>query len=391
MAEDLQQHNVIQLRDYLKKIGKSTAGVKKDLLDRALATLEGHPSDGDNLPTEAKVSGVDTTCTAQTSDNGTGVYTAAPTSDVQPPPSGDDVMATSRTPTRRRESKSPYQQARQEAMQQLWSKAQEDDDVGEQHQASLALRAQAIAEKFRLQREREKLLEEEYNIQQEMEDKEWKEKQELIERERNMRKDRERLERSKRSELAKKRRDLQEQEEMLLLELNAEDGASNQLDDVSFAKPSTQVLSKSHTSPTSNTVPKHVDFGTHKVNVAKPVVSFKTADDTRPTTNTEFDGSHVARGERRLYSTTRGQARSARMQSPVRQQPPRYGYESDYDVESDDELCIRMCVLNVMRRANVTIYTHVMQATSVGILWHPIDQQHLRHVSSRQSQHRPQP
>ena len=176
MAEDLQQYNVAQLRDYLKKFGKSTAGVKKDLLDRALATLEGHPSDGDNLPTEAKVSGVDTTCAAQTSDNNTGVYTTAPSSNVQPP-SGGDVTTTSDQRTRRRESKSPYQQARQEAIQQLWSKAQEDDDVVKQHQASLALRAQAIAEKFRLQREREKLLEDEYNIQKEMEDQEDTKKQ----------------------------------------------------------------------------------------------------------------------------------------------------------------------------------------------------------------------
>ena len=84
-AEDLQQYNVAQLREYLKKLKKSTTGVKQDLLDRAVATLEGHPSDGNNPSAEAKVSGVDTVCAAQTSDNGKGVYTTAPSSDVQPP------------------------------------------------------------------------------------------------------------------------------------------------------------------------------------------------------------------------------------------------------------------------------------------------------------------
>ena len=338
-AEDLQQYNVAQLREYLKKLKKSTTGVKQDLLDRAVATLEGHPSDGNNPSAEAKVSGVDTVCAAQTSDNGTGVYTTAPSSDVQPP-SGGDVTVTSDPSTRRRESKSPYQQARQEAMQELWSKAQEDGDVAEQHQASLVLRAQAIEEKFRLQREEEKLREAEHKLQQELEDQEWKEKLELMERERDMRKNRELLERSRRLELAKKRRDIREQQELLLLTLPDDDevkALNAELDDV---KPNTQVLSKLHTSATSGSVPKHVDSSMHKVNVAKPVVSFKTADDARPNTDTEFDGSHVARGEHRLYSTTRGHPRSAQAHSPVRKQPSRYVYESDYDIESEDEYAL---------------------------------------------------
>ena len=111
-------------------------------------------------------------------------------------------------------------------MRDMFSHACEDNDVEGQDEATLKLRAQMVKEKLYLQREREKLLEEERKLHQELEDREWKEQEEIRARERDLRVSRERDELARRLKIDRKRHDLQEQEELLLFYTTGEDAVT---------------------------------------------------------------------------------------------------------------------------------------------------------------------
>ena len=289
----------------------------------------------------------------KTSDAGTGPMTA-PSSTGRPDSAPADVTAPS-VHTQHQGSKSPYQQAREDAMRDMFSHACEDDDVEDQHQATLQLRAEMVKEKFHLQREREKLLEEEYQLQQDLEDQEWKEKQELIARERELRLSRERTARDRRLKLAKRRRDLQEQEELLLLQASGEDEVTTaaQPADVIRTQHTTKVLSQLLQSDASLTVRKGVEeFNTRDVHVPnKPVVSFKAADDVRPKEDITPGGDHVTRVQQHHRQPSeeynivtprqpRGDVISTRTHTPVRKSTVQHDYEPDYDLDSGDEFAV---------------------------------------------------
>ena len=387
---EMQQLTVAQLREFLGQRGLPTSGLKQDLVDRAMAVLKG-PPDADVLHTQNQVSDVDTMRAPQTSDAGTGHMTA-PSSNERPDSTPADVTAPS-VHTQHQGSKSPYQQAREDAMRDMFSHACKDDDVEDQHQATLQLRAQMVKEKFHLQREREKLLEDEYQLQQDLEDQEWKEKQELIARERELRLSRERDARDRRLKLAKRRRDLQEQEELLLLQTSGEDEVTTaaQPADVIRTQHNTKVLSQSLQSDASLTVRKEVDeFSTRKVHVPnKPVVSFKADDSARPKEDRTPGGDHVTRVQqhRRQQSDeynimTSRQPRddviSTRTHTPVRKSTVQHDYELDYDLDSGDEFAVHENVRYTRGSARERDKPHVRPVNNNG----SPDRRQDRHATS---------
>ena len=338
---EMQQFTAVQLRDFLRQRGLSTSGLKQELLDRAMAAQKGS-TDADALHTEDQVSDVNTMRATQTTELGTGPMTA-PSSNGRPESTPADVTAPSVHTPQHQGSKSPYQQAREDAMRGMFSHACKDDDVEEQHETTLLLRAQMVKEKFHLQREREKLLEEERKLQQELDDREWKEQEEIRARERDLRVSRERDEQARRLKIERKRRDLQEQEELLLLHTTGEDEVTTaaQLADVIRTQQNTKVLSHSSQSDASLTVRKEVeDFDTRKVHVPnKPVVSFKADDSTRPKEDIAPGGDHVARVQQHHRQLSdeydivtsrqpRGDVISARTHTPVRKSIVQHGFET---------------------------------------------------------------
>ena len=376
---EMQQLTVAQLREFLGQRGLPTSGLKQDLVDRAMAALKGSP-DADVLHTQNQVSDVDTMRAPQTSDAGTGPMTA-PSSTGRPDSTPADVTASSVHHTQHQGSKSPYQQAREDAMRDMFSHACKDDDVEDQHQATLQLRAEMVKEKFHLQREREKLLEEERILQQELEDREWREQEEMRARERELRVSRERDEQARRLEIERKRRNLQEQEELLLLHLSGEDEVTTAVQpaDVIRTQHNTKVLSKSHQSDASLTVRKEVEeFNARNVHVpTKPVVSFKAADDVRPKEDITPGGDHVARVQQHHRQpseeynlVTPRQPRSdvipARTHIPVRKSTVQHDYEPDYDLDSDDEFAVHENVRYTRGRARERDKLHVRPANSDG-------------------------